>query len=82
MIQAALHEVQGSLRQSRVAAPKLDFAFLDVPVLLPAELCVERAVGAQPWRERTKSVELYRRWLRIPARPQLESPNVELVPLT
>lgn len=78
MIQAALHEVQGSLRQSRVAAPKLDFAFLDVLVLLPAELCVERAVGAQPWRERTKSVE----HTGGGSESHLESPNVELVPLT
>lgn len=48
VVQAALHEVQGSLRQTRVAASKLDLPFPDVPVVIPAVLCMKRAVSTQP----------------------------------
>lgn len=48
VVKAALHEAQGSLRQSRVAMTKLDFPFLDVAVLFPAELSLEGAVSTQP----------------------------------
>lgn len=48
VVEAALHEAQSSLRQSRVTMAKLDLSFLDVAVLFPAELGVEGAVSTQP----------------------------------
>lgn len=48
VVQAALHEVQGSLRQTRVAASKLDLPFPDVSVVIPAVLRMKRAVSTQP----------------------------------
>lgn len=50
MIQAALHEVNGSLRQAGITAVELDLPLPDVSVPLPAELRVERTVCAEPTR--------------------------------
>lgn len=48
VVEAALHEAQGSFRQSRVTMAKLDLPLLDVAVLFPAELGLEGAVSTQP----------------------------------
>lgn len=48
VVQAALHEVQGALRQTGVTTSKLDLSFLDVFVLVQTVLRVERTVSAQP----------------------------------